>query len=480
MAWRFALWKIEAKLLALVLLKPLTSTLALSLGVAEFAGIGTFMWGASLATFFRILEIATAILFAAILYGNLSEREERRDEPLREPLDAWPGLESMARDMARQLQRPVPKSAAFSLSPVAWRCCGCDPMRARERGEITIPAGCLQIWPVMSLRCHIGHALVRRRPKAWLFYAVRRSLTGLERAAPAQLTIRPSALMAQPLMLRYFMLLVQWNALADIQADARMASLLGGSAVATWICQTQLAGEVAQQFLTRIVYLAAERGVVVPIAATFAVAYGSFEPGWLAMVEAGRVQGQRSQPGNPFLAPLLVRLAVLSGGPGSVHDPRLAATILPNLGELEERLLRREALLGDRPLRRASIGELADVLVPIMLEEVERNATALEGRSLADLPELVRNIPLLAEAYRPRPGYLLGLAQRKALVPGLLAAFLTVELQRRGWRANYTIPPGLIMERDGRTVCPYAVVASLGKGEISSEAFMELLNLNPQ
>jgi hypothetical protein len=478
---RFAIWKIEAKLTGMVLMEALPLTLALTFLAAELGAICVFLFVVPLAIVFKLWCTATAIAFALVLYRNLwSVLEDSGDEPLRESLDGWPELGSTVRDLARELRRPVPESAAFVLSPVVWRRFGCVPARLQSRGEISIPIGCLGVWPVLSLRCHIGHALVRRKPRGWLFYVIRKSLTrlALESREAAARRLRP--IKPRRLILAYLNLLMHWDILADTEADARIAPLLEASAVATWICQTQLAGQVATQCLRRIIQPAAERGVLLPIAASCAAFYSLMEPGWLAAVEAERVKAQRAKAANPFLGTLMIRLRVLPGGPARVHDPRPAVSLLPALDSLEEKLLRHEAALGRLELRRAAMDEIAEaVLLPMMREEVERNAAALKGRTAADVPDLLRDVPALAAAYRPDPRYLLGPQQRKTLVPGLLSAFLTLELERRGWRAGYTVPPGLIVEKEGRTVCPNQLMAALSKGGMSREAFLKLLDLDP-
>jgi hypothetical protein len=480
MRLRFAVWKIEAKLLGWVLFEALIFTLVMAVLIIQVTAYFSFLWRGSLATFFKYAGAGTAIAFAVALYRNLwSVLDDPGDELLREPLRTWPGLDSTVQDMARELKRPAPQSAALLLSPVMWRRFGCDPTRLRDRRVIPIPASYLAIWPVMSMRCHIGHALIRRRPKAWLFYAVRKTLVRLARDSRAGLTLKLPRIKPQPLTAAYMKLLVHWSVLADIEADARIARILGGSAVATWICQTQLAGLVAPRCLQHMIQPAAERGVLLPSAAASAAFYGLIEPGWLAMVEAERVKAQRSNPANPFLKTLLMRLAVLPGGPARVHDPRPSATLMPGLDALEERLLRHEAALGGRQLRRAAIGEIAEaVLLPMMREDVNRNAPILEGRSIADLPGLVADMPALSAAYRADPRFLLDARQRQVLVPGLLAAFLAVELERSGWHAGYSVPPGLTLERDGRTLCPHQVVAALRKGDLTREAFLKLVNLD--
>ncbi|MGA3079379.1 MAG: hypothetical protein ABSG56_37580 [Bryobacteraceae bacterium] len=481
MRMRFAIWKIEARLTGMVLMEALPLTLALVFLAAELGAVCVYLFVVPLAIVFKLWCTAAAIAFALVLYRNLwSVLEDSRDQPLREPLGAWPELESAVRDLARELRRPVPKAAAFLLSPVVWRRFGCAPARLQSRGEISIPISCLGVWPVLSLRCHVGHALVRRQPRGWLFYAVRKSLTRLavESREAAARRLRP--IKPQRLIRAYLILLMHWDGLANMQADARIAPVLGASAVATWICQTQLAGQVATQCLRRIIQPAAERGVLLPIAASCAAFYSLMEPGWLAVVEGDRVKAQRSKAANPFLGTLMLRLRVLTGSPASVYDPRPAASLLPTLDSLEEKLLRHEAALGRRRLRRAAMDEIADaVLLPMMREEVERNAAALKDRTAADVPDLLQDAPALAAAYLPDPRYLLAPQQRKALVPGLLSAFLTLELERRGWRAGYTVPPGLIVEKDGRTLCPNQLISALNKGGMSREAFLKLLDLDP-
>jgi hypothetical protein len=156
--------------------------------------------------------------------------------------------------------------------------------------------------------------LTKRRPKAWLFFAVRRSLKHLSRdTRRKQASKRLSAV--------YLKLMMSWDLMADMEADLRVAKVLGGSTVATWICQTQLASQIAPTCLQGAIQPGAERGVLLPIAFSCAAFYGLIEPGWMATVENARVKAQRSQPGNPLLKLLVLRLAALPHGSGSVQDP---------------------------------------------------------------------------------------------------------------------------------------------------------------
>jgi len=114
MGLRFAIWKIEAKLLGLVLIEALVFTLLVSLLAIELAAIYTFMWREPLATFFKLMGAGVIIVFVVALYRNVwSVLEDPCDEPLRELLSAVPELGRMVRDVARELKRPLPESAPF-------------------------------------------------------------------------------------------------------------------------------------------------------------------------------------------------------------------------------------------------------------------------------------------------------------------------------------------------------------------------------
>lgn len=62
MGFRFAIWKLEAKMLGLVLVEALTICLVLM--VALVAGYWTFMFRGSMATFLKILAAAAGIAFS--------------------------------------------------------------------------------------------------------------------------------------------------------------------------------------------------------------------------------------------------------------------------------------------------------------------------------------------------------------------------------------------------------------------------------
>jgi hypothetical protein len=137
---RFAAWKIEAKLLAGVLIEAMVFALVPVLLVVEVATCLVFLWLVSLATFFKLAGVAALIAFAAALYHNVwSVGEDPSDEPLREAFNAYPELESLVHDVAFELKCCAPESAAFLLSPIAWRRFGCDFVRLRDRQEISIP-----------------------------------------------------------------------------------------------------------------------------------------------------------------------------------------------------------------------------------------------------------------------------------------------------------------------------------------------------
>jgi hypothetical protein len=223
-------------MLGLVLMEALIVCLVLTFLAAEIAGFWTFMFRALMATFLKVVAGAAVFGFLFGLYYNLrSAMEEKRDEPLRLPLSSLPELEACMRDVAREFKRPMPKSVAIMLSPVVWRQFGRDATRLRDRGEFCLPVSLLAIWPILSLRCHIAHSLIRRRPRKCLFYAVRKSMTRLTQGGRIQLSWRRRRTKPPKLFRRYFDLQFRWQVMADIEADARVARVYGDSAVSTWM-----------------------------------------------------------------------------------------------------------------------------------------------------------------------------------------------------------------------------------------------------
>ena len=285
------------------------------------------MFRGSMATFLKILAAAAGIAFLIGLYHNLwSVLENKGDEPLREPLSSLPQLEACLREVAGEFKRRMPKSVAILLSPAVWRRFGRDAARLRDRGEFCLPISLLALWPILSLRCYTAHTLIRRRPKKWLHYALRKSLIRLTQLDRARHSYGRSRTKTQKLIRLYLDLLFRWHVMADIEADARIARVYGDSAVSTWICQTFLGSQIAPVCLQQVLQPSADQGFLLPIASSCAAFYGLVEPGWLLMVEGERVKAQRSQPpANPLLGPLLMRLAVLPVGAARVQDPRPGA-----------------------------------------------------------------------------------------------------------------------------------------------------------
>jgi hypothetical protein len=85
MSVRVAIWKVEAKLIGLLLMEASALALLLATFVAEGAAFPAYIWGASLAGYFRIVEIGAAGAFVfAVYYDLASTIEQACDEPLRE------------------------------------------------------------------------------------------------------------------------------------------------------------------------------------------------------------------------------------------------------------------------------------------------------------------------------------------------------------------------------------------------------------
>jgi len=162
---RFAIRIIDAKLVGVLLSELLAGAAVFTLFAAEmclFIAL-PFVPGNFALVFFGITGGCAVIAFFLTVYNSLwSDIDEPCDEPVRDPLSNWPELEGVVRELARDLRRPAPSTGFFLLSPTLWRRFGCLPARKRRAGDVVIPVGLLQIWSVLSLRCHIAHEMARR------------------------------------------------------------------------------------------------------------------------------------------------------------------------------------------------------------------------------------------------------------------------------------------------------------------------------
>jgi hypothetical protein len=391
------------------------------------------------------------------------------DRPLALDLQSQPALARLCKTVSKDVRCAIPAKAFLTLSPAVWRRHGCDAIALNQCEQtVTIPIGCLAIWSILDFRCYIAHCGVRRRPPRWLFDRARSALTQLnaERVqrsfseAPAERRYCVNWL-AKAINSR----LTAWRLVADIQADLRVSRAYGAAAVADFVQRTELAGPTVRACLTAIIEPTAKRGKLLPVADACRAWHSAFEPKWHAILKGGMTAAERA-PGKRRLDILTVRLAALQGGGGVhvPHDPRLSATLFENLALLEEAAVRNELPSLPPDLERIGFAELGTtVVVPKMREDVARNADILKGKSIADIPNLLRASSLLAARYRSDPRRLLEPRQRQILIPQLLASFLTVELVNRGWSVGYTVEEGLSLTLGKYRFSPQAIIRSLAR-----------------
>jgi hypothetical protein len=110
-----------------------------------------------------------------------------------------------------------------------------------------------------------------------------------------------------------------------------------------------------------------------------------------------------------------------------------------------------------------------------MRSELDRNLPLIADWKLTDLPMLTTIGSRLALSYRSRPGVLLTSEQREALIPGLLASFLTIRLLDSGWMISYAEESGLELSKAEKIVRPHALIDSIMTRDITEEVFLRLV-----
>jgi hypothetical protein len=479
---RIALWSVQVRIAALLIAE------ALLLGAAHFWITFAFPWYLSYQWYFggsvRIVP-TSAYLFLlgiAIAWRIRSRSDESvYCKPLSLDWQQQTAVTRLCQKVESELGCAIPSAGYLTLSPVAWRNYGCDALRFRDNARgIVVPIGCLGIWSVLDMCCYVGHCAVRRRAPRWFFEPARNALMRLGAERFQHAVRRESSLRArnvERLANRLGGALAQWQLLADIEADRRIAKAYGASAVADWIQRSSLANISVAICLANVIEPAAARGQLLPIAEACRAWHNRIEPHWGAALTNEMRAAEHKSP-KAGLNALVIRLGALqyTGGANAPYDPRPSTTLFENLSSLEDAALRNEAPSLPAGLHRTEIAEIGSaVLLPQMQEEVARNVESFKNRSIRDLPELVRCAAGLAAAYREDPRYLFAKSQRELMVPYLLAAFLAVGLAQQGWSVRYTIEQGLLLTNGKREISPETIIRRLSAGEMSKDDFVEIL-----
>jgi hypothetical protein len=479
MRLRLHMWVIEARLAGLLLAeRALMDRLLILTLYAVFclASIETYLDGVSLT------PIAWAIVIFAIVAGwtavSLASEGPVSDRPVALDLAGREGLRNLLENVGADVHRPVPRHASLVLSPILWRSFGCDPGSLRnDKSTIVIPAGCLMVWSVFDFRCYVANSLVRTPSPRWFRYA-RVALHKLNQEcfqhAAARRTGRRVRL-AGWFLRHHVTLLNNWELLAEIEADRRTARCYGASTVADWLQRYYLSAISVPACLNAIVAPSAARGQLLPVAESCRVYHNLMEPNWLTSLRAEMTKAERATPKPVALSAIAIRLGALQNTAEVAHanDPRPAASLFEDLPSLEETAVRNELGKLPDPFSRGAVEDLGgSILIPQMQEEVARNAKMLAGCRPPDIPDLIQRAPELAASYCEDRQFLLAPAQRQAMIPNLLTAFLAVELVKENWQVSYSVEEGLTLRNGRRRLNPHDTVQRLAKGELSRQEFL--------
>jgi Zn-dependent protease with chaperone function len=160
-------------------------------------------------------------------------------------------------------------------------------------------------------------------------------------------------------------------------------------------------------------------------------------------------------------------------------DPREANNapaieLFESLDDIERELLR--TLFPDRGIDALKsvawdrIGQ--DAYLPAWREAVQQSASILESFVLADLPELVLNLPDISQRLRDPNGMLLTREQRIERAAHLLRMAMTVALCDAGWRFHSN-PGQFYLELDDRRILPGEIINEMRSGKTTKSDWSE-------
>lgn len=480
MQLQWAIWKTEARLLALLvgeaLLRPLPLILVVNLPV-YLVLVSLFYGAIETGPMVFYLAAYLAAIFGPRLFAGPPDPQP--DPPLIRPLPAEPALAAWVSSLAARLRRTAPTRTAFALAPVPWQQFGPDLTHARrDRTLLPLPAACLTTWSLPELEAHLARHLLSYHGLHWLHNAADRAIT--RRTAEHFQSLNQEAPMARlqdRLLHAYIDTRNAWRFLTDLQADLRAARLLGPAAVATLAYKAELATALVPAFLTTEFLPALDQNALLPIAESYAAYAATVDPFWQEAVNDALAKVTRDPAQST--SSLVARLAALNTIPAavSVHDPRPAAGLFADFPALEHEVAANE--LGAERIHAATPISLADsarlAILPRLREELDRNRHLLDGHTRFDIPTLLRRKTELAAAYKSTPHLLLAGVQREGQIAWLLAAFLTLDLVAQQWDVAYQPLGGIQLRHGARELQPFALVEQLAAGEITEADFLEAI-----
>lgn len=480
MRLQWAIWKTEAKLLALLLveelLSPLPAILIINLPiylVLVWMLYGSIQTGPLLV---YLIAFVAAILGPRLFSGPGAPQP---DPPLFRPLVEDPALTAWTASLAARIHRAAPARSALTLAPVPWQEFGADLTQTRrDKTLLPLPVACLALWSLPELEAHLARHLLARPGPAWLHNAVDRAILchTAEHLQTAN-NDRPITRIRAILLGAYLDTRNVWRYLTDLQSDLRAARLLGPAPITSLAYKAELATALVPAFLTTEILPALDQHALLPIAESYAAYASTVDPFWQDSVDEALARITRD-PGQPTSA-LVARLAALQAIPAAVamHDPRPVTDLFADFPALEQAVaaneLSAERIHAATPIPLADAARLA--ILPRLQGELNRNRHIVDGQTRFDIPSLLHRKAEFAAAYKPPANLLLDAVQRQGQIGWLLAAFLTLDLITQQWEISYQPPGGIQLRQGPRELQPFVLVEQLSSGEVTEAEFLEAI-----
>ena len=283
------------------------------------------------------------------------------------------------------------------------------------------------------------------------------------------------ALLTRPLQWYGALFLLVCSAVSrqqEFRADAVAARVAGSRALIEGLKKVRAAAAAYDTYWTQEVQPVLARGFLPPIAEGFR-RFANHERVATAMADVVE-RGMREARADPFdthppLAERIAAIAAFPPGPELSADP-LAISLLCDVHELERDWL---ASVADA----RQVGELQslaweavvdEAYLPLWREAVARNADALEGATIGELADVVREAcspPSLACDAAPDV--------HSAFARFLVATAFLLALHRAGW--NIEAPPGapVTARHAGVEIAPFELINQLADGNLDAKLWRE-------
>ena len=177
---------------------------------------------------------------------------------------------------------------------------------------------------------------------------------------------------------------------------------------------------------------------------------------------------------HPPLRERVAAVAELPAGEIPADDPA-ALTLLEAPDTVEAGLL---AFLGGadaarlQPVGWSEVGER--IWLPFWREQAAAHGAGLAGLTAAGLPGAAKDLVLLAERLGVVPGGHDAAAEHGQRAAWLAGCALIVALRARGWALRALPGQAVVLERDGSTVRPFALLHDLGSGALPAAEWLAL------